>query len=192
MNKIVTIILGHPAKSSYCRSLAESYRDGAISAGHEVHFLALSDMKFDPILHDGYHKEQILEPDLQQAQEAIKISDHIVIIYPLWIGMMPALLKGFFERTFQRGFAYEEAKNPFGVGLLKGKSARVIITMGMPGWFFRWFYCAHSAKALKRNLLHFCEIKPVRFTYLGMVEAVSENERKKWLEDVRKLGSKAN
>ncbi|MZR31489.1 NAD(P)H-dependent oxidoreductase [Sneathiella litorea] len=191
MSKTVTIILGHPAKASYCRAIAESYRDGAASAGHKVHFLPLSDMKFDPILHEGYHKEQILEPDLQHAQEAIIASDHIVIIYPLWIGMMPALLKGFFERTFQRGFAYKEAKNPFEVGLLKGRSARVIITMGMPGWFFRWFYCAHSAMALKRNLLHFCGIKPVRFTYLGMVEAASENERRKWLESIRKLGRKA-
>jgi NAD(P)H dehydrogenase (quinone) len=191
MTKEITIILGHPAQTSYCRALAEGYLEGAESAGHKVNFLALSEMTFDPILHEGYRHSQPLEPDLKSAQSAIELSDHIVIIYPLWIGMMPALLKGFFERTFQRGFAYKEARNPFDVGLLQGKSARVIITMGMPGWFYRLFYRSHSAKALKRNLLHFCGIKPVRFTYLGLVEAVSDEKRKHWLEKVRRLGSLA-
>jgi NAD(P)H dehydrogenase (quinone) len=192
MSKTITIILGHPAKASYCRALAEHYRQGAEAAGHQVHFLALSDMQFDPILHEGYSEEQPLEADLEQAQNAIKASDHLVIIHPLWMGMMPALLKGFFERVFTRGFAYDEKKGLFSGALLKGKTARVIVTMGMPGWFFRWFYCAHSTASLKRNILHFCGIRPVRVTYYGLIEAVCDEKRMKWLEAVRTLGARAH
>ncbi len=191
MTSNITIILGHPATTSYCRALAENYQAGAEKAGHHVTLLALSDMTFDPILHDGYHGDQTLEPDLQRAQEVINAANHIVIIYPLWMGMMPALLKGFFERCFTRGFAYDESKSPLSGRLLKGKSAHIIVTMGMPAWFFRWFYGAHSTKSLIRNLLHFCGIKPVRTTYFGMVEAVSDAKRKEWLSKIEALGRQA-
>ena len=62
--------------------------------------------------------------------------------------------------------------------VLKGKSARVILTMGMPGWFYRWFYGAHALKLLKRNILHFTGVTPVRSTIYGMVEAAGDEKRK--------------
>ena len=74
---------------------------------------------------------------------------------------------------------------------LKGKSARVIMTMGMPGWFYRWYYGAHALKLLKRNILHFIGISPVRSTVYGMIEAVSDGKRKQWLREAEALGHQA-
>ena len=75
--------------------------------------------------------------------------------------------------------------------MFKGKSARVIMTMGMPGWFYRLYYGAHALKLLKRNILHFIGISPVRSTIYGMIEAVSDDTRKEWLTEVEAMGHQA-
>jgi putative NADPH-quinone reductase len=103
--------------------------------------------------------------------------------------MIPALLKGFLERTFTRGFAYLERDSQKKGKLLAGKSARLIQTSGMPALIYRFWYRAHGAKAL-RDVLGFCGIRPVRATYFGMIEAADDGRRKQWLSQVRLLGSK--
>ena len=115
-------------------------------------------------------------------------AEHLVILYPLWLGDVPAVLKGFLEQVARPGFAIGEGKG-FPQGLLKGRSARVIVTMGMPGLFYEIVYRAHSLKSLERNILNFAGIKPVRHTIIGTVEAGAEH-RAKWLERVRRLGRK--
>lgn len=87
-----------------------------------------------PLLADpGQWHEGILPPALLPAQEAIARAAHLVLVYPLWLGDMPALLKGFLEQTLRPGFALARApSNPLKAGLLGGCSARIIVTMGMP------------------------------------------------------------
>ena len=117
----------------------------------------------------------------------------VVIIHPLWLGSMPALLKGFLEQVFRPGFAFGKPSRPGRPGpkLLRGKSARVIVTMGMPGFAYRWFYGAHAVKSLERNILAFTGFKPIHRTLIGMVEARDDSRRRKRLEDVRRLGKQA-
>ena len=84
------------------------------------------------------------------AQQAIAWAEHLVFFFPLWLGGMPALLKGFLERVARPGFALGE---PGGLAhlpqkLLAGRSARLVVTMGMPALAYRWIYRAHSLKAL--------------------------------------------
>lgn len=98
---IVTIIVGHPQRTTFCEALAEAYRRGAEKAGHRVHLFKLAELNFEPILREGYRKEQPLEPDLRAAYDALAASDHWVLIFPLWCGDMPAIFKGFFERILQ-------------------------------------------------------------------------------------------
>jgi len=172
MSKRILIILGHPAleRQSFCEALASAYHLSAERAGHEVRLIHVAKLSFDPILHEGNARPQTLEADLLDAQGHVLWANHLVIVYPMWAYMIPALLKGFFERTFTPGFAYQvKGKNPFDAGLLGGKSARIIQTSGMPGFFYRLMYCAHGAKAL-RSMLHICGIKPVRFSYFGAFE----------------------
>lgn len=129
-------------------------------------------------------------PAIEAAQATIRWAEHIVILYPLWLGDVPALLKAFLEQVARPGFAI----GPMGKGLpeklLKGRSARVIVTMGMPASFYRLFYRAHSLKSLERNILSFIGLGPIRHSIIGSVEA-SQRHRARWLERVRRLGARA-
>ena len=71
---------------------------------------------------------------------------------------------------------------------LTGRSARVVVTMGMPAFVYRWFYRAHCLKNLERNVLKFCGIAPVRSSLIGMVEGSDGRRRTRWLVRMRKLG----
>jgi NAD(P)H dehydrogenase (quinone) len=119
-------------------------------------------------------------------------SDHLVFVFPLWAGDMPAILKGFIERVLQPDLLAMQRRGGKGNWkIFKGKSARIIMTMGMPGWFYRWYYGAHALKLLKRNILHFIGVSPVRCTVYGMIEAVGDDKRKEWLREVEALGHQA-
>ena len=195
----IAIIVGNPLHDSYSEALGEAYRRGAESGGHQATVFMLGRMNFDAILREGYRREQPLEPDLAAARAAFVASDHVVIIFPLWCGDMPAILKGFFERIMQldllaiqtagRKTSIDQAKAEW--KFFKGKSARIIMTMGMPGWFYRWYFGGHALKLLKRNILHFTGISPVRSTVYGMIEAVSNDTRQSWLREVEALGHNA-
>ena len=111
----------------------------------------------------------------------------------LWCGDMPAIMKGFIERLLQPDLlAIQAAGSKASWKVFKGKSARVIMTMGMPGWFYRWYFGAPALKLLKRNILHFIGIKPVRSTIYGMIEAVGVEKRQQWLREVEALGHQAS
>lgn len=188
----IAIVVGHARRNSYCESLGAAYLKGAESGGHEARLFVLSHMSFDPILHDGFSREQPLEPDLKAAAEAIKSADHLVLIFPLWLGTLPAILKGFLERLLTPGFATEKSDGLMGFRpLLKGKSARVVVTMGMPSFVYRWFYGAHAVKMLKRNILGFVGFAPVRTKLLGRIDAVSDEKRRQWMMEIEALGCAA-
>ncbi len=187
--KKVLLILGHPNKESLGGSLANSYKNGAIKAGAEVKELCLADLEFDPILHHGYKEIQTLEPDLVHAQELIKWADHLVFVYPIWWATMPALVKGFLDRTLLPGFAFKYRENsPFWDQYLTGKSARLIVTMDSPTWYNYWIYGNAGVKAMKKATLEFCGIKPVKVTAIGQVRFLKSEQIKSWLGKIEKLG----
>jgi putative NADPH-quinone reductase len=189
MARRIAIVLGHPDPSpqTFCHALAEAYRAGAGEVGHETRLIEVAKLPFDFLRSAGDFRDGDVPAGLIDAQDAIGWCDHLVVIYPLWLGTMPALLKGFFEQCLRPGFAFEES----GKGFPKGKlrcSARVVVTMGMPVLAYRWFYGAHSLRSLERNILRLCGMRPVRDTLFGMVEMRSAGTRKRWLEKVTALG----
>ena len=137
--KKILIINGHPDKESFCFSLAKRYKAGALSSGADCKLVNLIDLVFNPILTHGYRLVSELEPDLIKIQQEIKEADHLVFVYPTWWGTYPALLKGFIDRIFLPEFAFKYHKDsPFWDKLLKGKTARLIVTMDAPKWYY-WF-----------------------------------------------------
>lgn len=188
----VAIVVGHARRDTFCEALGRAYQEGADAAGHETRLFVLSKMSFDPILHEGFSQAQPLEPDLQRAQDAIGWAEHMVVVFPLWYGTLPAILKGFIERVLQRGFAIEPVAGVRGYRpLLTGKSARVIMTMGMPALVYRWYFGGHALKMLRRNILGFVGMAPVRSTLIGGVETVSQDRRRRWIADIAALGRTA-
>ncbi len=190
MGKRILIIQGHPDPDPkrYCVALASAYRDGAESAGHEVEQLTVAALDFALIRSEEDWRESA-PTDIVQAQRLIEASDHLVFVYPTWLGTMPALLKAFLEQVMRPGFAFDEsARSGLGERRLKGKSARVIVTMGMPGLVYRVFYRAHGYLYFKRNILSFCGIGPVRHSFVGLAGAEKNSGRERWLERVRGFG----
>ena len=189
MSKHVLIIQGHPdsTKQHFCHALANAYKTGAKNGDHSVKDINVAQLNF-PILHTKYEFENSAPPtDIKAAQEKISWSNHIVIIYPLWLGTMPALLKGFFEQTFRYGFAISNETNKMPKKLLAGKSARIIVTMGIPAFLYRVFFRAHSLKNLQKNILGLSGIKPVKYNLVGIVDA-SNAKHVKWLKKIQTLG----
>ena len=190
--KRIALINGHPdpAPGHFVHALAEAYRNAATEAGHEVRAIAVAQLEF-PLLRNADEWRGEVSPAIRSAQEAIAWAEHVVILFPLWLGDMPALLKAFFEQALRPGFAIgEAAPRRLPKKLLAGRSAQVIVTMGMPAFFYRLYYRAHSLKSLKRNMLDFVGFSPVRSTVIGMVEG-SERGRTAWLDKVGALGRKA-
>jgi NAD(P)H dehydrogenase (quinone) len=181
--------MGHPNKDSFGNALADTYQLGAGKANAEIRRTNLADLDFDPILHKGYNEIQPLEPDLQKVQEDILWAEHLVFVYPIWWGNLPALVKGFVDRVFLPGFAFKYRENsPWWDQYLKGKSARLITTADAPNFYFNWIVGKPAHKAMKKATLEFCGIKPVKITSFGSVRFADEAKRKNWLEKVERLG----
>jgi putative NADPH-quinone reductase len=194
MPRRIVVIQGHPDSSErhFCHALADAYAAGARQGGHEVRHIAVAELDF-PLLRSAKAWQGTgVIADIEEAQKQIAWADHLVILYPLWLGTMPALLKAFLEQLFRPGFAFsrEESSGAMGRKLLTGKSSRVIVTMGMPAFFYRWFFRAHSLKSLERNILKFVGIRPIRTTLFGLVEGVTAARREQWLHRVRVLGNR--
>ena len=190
MTHRITIIQGHPDndRPHLCHALANAYRAGAEASGHEVRTISVAEAQF-PLIHSKEDFEDGPRPDcVQEAQSMIRTSDHLLLVYPLWLGTMPALLKGFLEQVFRYDFAFEPAGKGRFHKKLKGRSARVLITMGMPAVAYRYYFGAHSLRSLERNILKFAVISPVRSSLFGRVDDASATTRKRWLQQVERLG----
>lgn len=190
MAKRIVVLQGHPDPQGnrFGHALAEAYARGAEEAGREVVRIAVAELDF-PLLRSKEEWETgAPPPSILEAQQAIRWAEHLVILYPLWLGTMPALFKGFLEQVFRPGFAIGAAEpGRMAKKLLTGKSARIIVTMGMPAFFYRWYFRAHGVKGLKRNVLAFSGISPVRTSLIGTVEA-NETHRQNWLIQMHALG----
>ncbi|GGO69365.1 NAD(P)H-dependent oxidoreductase [Nocardioides deserti] len=182
------VIDAHPDSGSLCAALAERYATGARSAGAQVELLALRDLDFDLDLRRGLRAEQPLEPDLLRAQASLVSADHVVVVAPVWWGSVPAVLKGFLDRTLERGWAYRYRDNGLPQGLLAGRSARVVMTTDSPGWWLRGLMGDSAVRQLRRSTLRFCGLKPVRATRIGPVHGSTAEQRESWLEQLADLG----
>ncbi|MBZ9717906.1 MULTISPECIES: NAD(P)H-dependent oxidoreductase [unclassified Mesorhizobium] len=194
MSRRILIVVGHPDPSPdrLCRSLANAYGEGAEKTGHAVRRVDLAALDF-PMLRTMQEFEHGTVPDeLKDAVEAVVWADHILFVFPLWLGTMPAMLKAFLEQVMRPGtaFAYPE-RGGFTKTLLRGRSARVVVTMGMPSLVYRLWFLGHGIAGMKRSILHFVGISPVRETLFGMVAGASDATRMKWISQMRKLGERA-
>jgi len=190
----ILIIQGHPDSEAphFCHALGRSYGEGAASALHEVQTLDVARLVF-PLLRSKREWETgPLPASLLAPQQALAWAEHLVFFFPLWLGDMPALLKGFLEQVARPGFAVPAATQGSAAAtkMLSGRSARVVVTMGMPASIYRWYFQAHSVKSLERNVLGYIGIAPVHRTLVGGVEEMSDARRAKWLATLRDLGAR--
>ena len=189
----ILLINGHPHKESFNASLTAAYKKGAEESGAFIDEIHIGDLVFNPNLQFGYSRRTELEEDLLSAQAKIKWADHLVWVHPLWWGGIPALMKGFIDRVFLPGFAFNSRKDSLWWDkLLKGKTARIIFTMDQPYWYYLLLNGKPAITQLKKHTLEFCGIKPVKVTAIGPVKNSKEKFRKDWLNKIERIAVQEN
>ncbi|MBS0191012.1 MAG: NAD(P)H-dependent oxidoreductase [Phycisphaerales bacterium] len=192
MAKRIFVLCGNPVSGSLCEEFARSYAAGASQGGHECRCSFVGQLRFDPNLRYGYHQRLELEPDLLAAQESMRWAQHLVFIYPTWWGSLPALMKGFIDRTFLPEFAFRyRPGSVFWDKLLKGRSARLIVTMDAPWWWDTIVNGATSRHTMAAPVLKFSGVRPVRQTVFDQVRRSTPEKRAAWIERVRQMGASA-
>jgi len=194
MLKNIAIVQGHPdpSKERFGRALQAAYEDGARGAGHDVRVIDVATLDFALLRTKADWEKAPPPPAIREAQATIRWAEHLVFIYPLWAGSMPALLKGFIEQAFRPGFAMDPGGGLIAARPLAGRSARIVVTMGMPAFVYRWFFRAHSLKSLQRNILGFCGIEPIKVSLVGQVDDPDPARRQRWLAKMREFGEAAD
>ena len=201
MSRRIAVIQGHPDAAGHhlLHALAEAYADGAAAAGHELRRIEVAQLEFQLLRTQVDFEIGDVPAALAQPQEDMRWAQHWVFLFPLWHGTMPALLKGFLEHIFRPGFAMGYAKDAAGgrdashfpKRLLTGRSARIVVTMGMPALFYRWYFGAYGVRGFERSMLSFAGIKPIRESLYGLAFA-DDAKRARWLRDMRRHGERGD
>ncbi len=193
MSKRVVITQGHPDPAGHhlLHAMADAYAEGATAAGHQVRRIEVSRLEFSLLRTQSEFETGALPPTLVQARDDMRWAEHWVFLFPLWHGTMPAQFKGFLEHIFRPGFALEYQQNGFPKKLLTGRSARIVVTMGMPAFLYRWYFGAFGVRGFERSMLSFAGIKPIRESLFGLANADSK-KRAGWLQTLRKHGERGD
>lgn len=189
----ILLINGHPdpRPERFAAALAAAYRRGAEQAGHTVRQIDVGTLDL-PLVASQSDFMAPPSPAVAEIQAALRDADHLVLIYPLWLGGPPARLKAFLEQVFRYGVALSAPGDAKGVkGLMTGRSARVIVTMGMPGFIFRSIFFSHGLKCVSRGILWISGFSPIREMALGPVESPHPAHRLAWLSRLERLGAAA-
>lgn len=189
--KKILVFVGHPDNDSFSGAIADAYVRGAKSVGHDVRVMRIADMKFDPILHKGYKVIQAYEPDLVLFQENVRWAEHVVFIFPIWWSGMPGIMKGFIERVWMPGFAYNFWKGliPGWTKRLKGRSARLIVTSDSRP-FTMWALFGTSINSFKLAVLWFSGFSPIRTWRISGMKTLMPARAQRILAKARRLGKK--
>ncbi len=187
----ILIFCAHPDQDSFALALATQYYEGVKNTGGNAKLYNLASLDFNPNLTRDKKYGGYMEPVLKQIQQEILDARHLVFVYPNWWSTFPAILKGFIDRIFIKGYAYDfKDNNPIRIPLLKGKTARVIVTMDSPIWYYKWIIGAPGHKAMKKAMLEYCGIKPVRFTNFSPIKNTDTKRREHYLKKAYLLGQK--
>lgn len=111
----VLVVFSHPNPGSYVAALDRCVVSTLAASGHEVRHLDLHAEGFDPAFslferlhHTGPPEEKLAQfPALAPHVDALRWCDHLVLVYPTWWSGLPAMLKGWVDRTFMQGVAWE-------------------------------------------------------------------------------------
>lgn len=188
----ILIVLAHPKSDSFnaavCAALCESLR----AAGHEIDIADLNREGFHPVLRGPELEELGTAPpleDVRRYQQRILSADALAFIFPVWWFGLPAILKGFVDRVFREGFAFQFTKGGRVHGLLRHKKALIIGTAGASAALYRLFrFGGPLEKTFGEWTLKMCGVRAVRQVLLHDVVNTNDAARERYLKKVRQLG----
>jgi len=190
MSKSICIVDGHPdpAGGHFVNALADAYATGAQAGGHKISRIEIGKLALT-FLSNAEAFACDPGPDIVAERQKMAEADHVVMIYPLWMGTMPAALKAFIELAACGGFFLDTGgdSSAWPAQKMKGKSARLIVTMGMPSAAYRLIFGGHSVKGVEQGILKISGFGPVRHTILGGVGGAAKI-RAKMLTKIEAMG----
>ncbi|GFP74298.1 NAD(P)H-dependent oxidoreductase [Clostridium fungisolvens] len=188
MNNLV--VFAHPNQQSFCKGIVDTVVKASKEAGANVKVRDLYQMQFCPLLKpDDFVAFQSggTPADIKEEQDQIKWADVITFVFPVWWASMPAILKGYIDRVFSYGFAYEYVDGAPN-GLLKGKKVVIFSTTGTPNEMYAASGMHKSMEqTIGQGIFNFSGIKEVDQTFFGAVPYVTDEIRKDYLGDVSRI-----
>jgi putative NADPH-quinone reductase len=183
----VLVVLAHQQQGSFNHAIAQTAVDQLRKAGHEVIYHDLYAEHFDPILPASeVPKTAPVDPGVRRHCGEIRAVDGYVVVHPNWWGQPPAILKGWLDRVFRQGVAYEFG--PAGViEHLKGRRAVVFTTSNTPRDLELQLYGDPLENLWKNCVFALCGVRDfVRRNFEPVIVSTLE-QRQAWLAEVRQL-----
>jgi len=156
------LVTAHPLKDSLCAHLAERAAQALAACGHEVVLEDLYAQDFAPVLtaaeRRSYYSPYYDRTDIAQQAERLLEAEAIVLVFPTWWFGFPATLKGWFDRVWGPGIAYDHADDlgPIRPRLDRLQHVLAVTTLGSPWWVDRFVLWRPVRRVLKTALLGTC------------------------------------
>ncbi len=184
------IVYAHPFEDSFNHAILEMVVNTLQNNGDNVVVVRdLYQMDFKSVLdQEDFNslRKKIIPEDIKKEQLYIKDADVITLIYPLWWAGMPAILKGYIDRVFSYGFAYQYNQEGIVEGLLGNKKGLMITTHGTPKLYYN---ASGMTTALRHTtdtgIYEFCGMKIGEHLFFGGVPTSDEMTRNEILEKVK-------
>ena len=190
------IVYNHPYDGSFCHAILETVKESVVKAGNEIDVIELDSENFNPVMTAedlrGFLAHKIVDDKALEYANRLKDADHLVMIFPIWWELMPALTKGFVDKVIFPGAVYEYGENGISMNstLIKLKSTTVITTMNTPGILYKVKFGNAIQKSLINGTFKKLGFKNIKWINFDMVKFSKPEKRKKWLADISKRFSK--
>lgn len=184
------IVYAHPNPKSFNHAIKEQVETTLKKQAKQYSVRDLYMVKWNPVLGGADLKvseQEKIPEDIKKEQQYIKEADVFIFIHPIWWFGMPAVLKGYIDRVFSYGFAYEVG--PEGIkGLLPGKKVIILNTTGGPEEnYLKYGFKDALTKVFRDGIYEFCAMKVVLHKFFYAVPTISDEARKKLLAEIDDL-----
>jgi len=188
MNHLV--VFAHPNQKSFGKGIVDVVVKASEEKGANVRVRDLYQIRFDPVLKASdivaLESGKVAE-DIAEEQAHVTWADVITFVYPVWWASFPAILRGYVDRVFSNGFAFQNV-NGVPEGLLKGKKGLLLCTTGTPSEIYSANGMHNSMKqTTDEAVFNFTGIEEVKHVFFGSVPVVTDEHRKGYLEEVAKI-----
>tara|TARA_R110000787_G_scaffold14825_1_gene45669 strand:+ start:60 stop:668 length:609 start_codon:yes stop_codon:yes gene_type:complete len=187
------VVFAHPLRDSLSAALRDSVLDGLRAAGHQTDLVDLYEDGFDPRL-SAEERTAFMKPgysppaDVAGYCERLRATDGVVLVFPQWWFNMPAILKGFIDRVFVPGVAFDP--DPAGGRLIPRlenlRSVHVVSTTGAPWWITELYMRNPVRRQIRNGIARVCG-RGVTFRMLSMyrLDGASPHRCQRFIEKVR-------
>ena len=192
------VVFAHPLRNSYPRAVLDAFLEPIRAQGHQIDLLDLHEEDFDPRFTQADHAHfwgGDIPEEISAYQKRMDAADRLAFIYPVYWWGMPAIMKGWIERTFSGDWAYVygEGVEDRGKAGLKGLLAnRPTLLLGIGGsterTYRRYRYDDAMRTAIDVGVFSYCGIRDVETHLLFDVEGDANADRREaYLDDVKQV-----